>query len=58
MRTEAQKRADRKYYLENKERKQKQSERAGTKRYINKSDIEELKEVQQWLDNRISELKD
>ncbi|MBF7131551.1 hypothetical protein ITQ94_08890 [Pediococcus pentosaceus] len=58
MRTEAQKRADRKYYLENKERKQKQSERAGTKRYINKSDIEELKEVQRWLDNRISELKD
>lgn len=58
MRTEAQKRADRKYYLENKERKQKQSERAGTKRYINKSDIEELKEVQRWLDNRIAELKD
>ncbi|MGY1576784.1 hypothetical protein ACYJZK_04360 [Pediococcus pentosaceus] len=58
MRTEAQKRADRKYYLENKERKQKQSERAGTKRYINKSDIEELKEVQRWLNNRISELKD
>lgn len=27
MRTEAQKRADRKYYLENKERKQKQSEK-------------------------------
>lgn len=58
MRTEAQKRADRKYYLENKERKQKQSERAGTKRYINKSNIEELKEVQRWLDNRIAELKD
>lgn len=58
MRTEAQKRADRKYYLENKERKQKQSERAGTKRYINKSDIEELKEVQRWLDNRMLELKD
>jgi hypothetical protein len=38
--------------------KQKQSEGAGAKRYTNKCDVEELKEVQQWLNNRISELKD
>ncbi|MEM1456300.1 hypothetical protein AAHB45_05305 [Pediococcus pentosaceus] len=58
MRTEAQKRADRKYYLENKERKQKQSEKASTRRYINKCDINELKEVQQLIENRMVELKD
>lgn len=58
MRTEVQKRADRKYYLENKERKQKQSEKASTRRYINKCDINELKEVQQLIENRMVELKD
>lgn len=58
LRSEAQKRADRKYYIENRERKQKQSERASTRRYINKCDREELEEVKQWLENRMIELKD
>lgn len=58
MRSEAQKRADRKYYIENRERKQKQSERASTRRYINKCNREELEEVRHWLDSRMLELKD
>jgi hypothetical protein len=58
LRTEAQKRADRKYYLENKERKQKQSERASARRYINKCDIDELTEIKVWLNDRVNELKD
>ncbi len=48
-----------KRYRGHKEERKKTVARSNAKRYITKlADLKDLQEVQRWLDNRISELKD
>lgn len=56
-RSEAQKRAEKNYYNRNKDKRKKQSEKASTRRYINKSNLEELNEIKVWIKKRVLELK-
>lgn len=41
---------------EKKQTEKKQTEKSSTKRYINKSSLDELNEIQNWIEKRIQEL--
>lgn len=56
MRSDAQKQAEKNFYDRNKEKRKKQTEKSSTKRYINKSSLDELNEIQNWIEKRIQEL--
>jgi hypothetical protein len=57
--SDAQRRAYAKYQQKDKKATAKRVAKSSAKRYINKlADVEELEEVQAWLDNRMTELKD
>lgn len=56
MRSDAQKQAEKNFYDRNKEKRKKQTEKSSAKRYINKSSLDELNEIQNWIEKRIQEL--